>query len=103
MLKILERDIEAYLVKECKTAGILCEKFTSPQRRSVPDRILAYRGQIVFLELKATGKKPTDAQSRDHEKRNKHGVTTCWTDSKEGVDKVVNALLSQNKLALGYL
>lgn len=83
---MLESKIEAHLVKHCKEIGALCEKFTSPQRRSVPDRIITYRGRILFVELKATGKKPTEAQVRDHERRRALGAEVVWTDSLEGVD-----------------
>jgi len=85
---MLERDIEAHLVSLCKEWHILCEKFTSPSRRSVPDRMLTYR-TVAFLELKATGKRPTAAQERDHERRREHGADVFWTDSKEGVETFV--------------
>jgi len=67
---VLERDIEKYFVKRCKAEGWLCEKFTSPQRRSVPDRLVTMgEGLIIFAELKATGKQPTELQRKDHERR----------------------------------
>lgn len=90
---MLERDIEAHLVKVCKKYNILCEKFTSPQRRSVPDRVLTHDSEVIFLELKATGKKPTEAQYRDHYRRAEAGATVCWTDSTDGVDVVVQHML----------
>lgn len=86
---MLERDIEAYLVKRCKEIGALCCKFTSPQRRAVPDRLITFGGRVLFVELKATGKKPTEAQMRDHERRRAAGAEVVWLDSKEGVDRVV--------------
>lgn len=89
---MLEKDIEAYLVKRCKEQGWMCEKFTSPQRRSVPDRIVTLPGgQIVFVELKAPGKKPTEAQERDHAKRRGMGVRVYVADSKETVDLIIGA------------
>jgi hypothetical protein len=78
---MLERDIEAYLVKRCKEIGALCDKFTSPQRRSVPDRLITFGGRVLFVELKATGKKPTEAQVRDHERRRAAGAEVVWLDS----------------------
>ena len=90
---MLERDIEAYLVKRCKEIGALVDKFTSPQRRSVPDRLITFGGRVLFVELKATDKKPTEAQVRDHERRRAAGAEVVWLDSKEGVDSVVKALL----------
>lgn len=89
---MLERDIEAYLVKRCKEIGALADKFTSPQRRSVPDRLITFGGRVLFVELKATGKKPTEAQVRDHERRRAAGAEAVWLDSCEAVDAVCTAL-----------
>lgn len=82
---MLERDIEAHLVKRVKEAGGIAMKFTSAQRRSVPDRIvLMPEGRIWFAELKAPGKKPTEAQQREHERLRALGFTVLVIDSKEG-------------------
>ena len=62
---MLEKDIEAAFVKRVKSLGGTAEKFTSPNRRSVPDRLVTLPGGVVvFVELKAPGKKPTEAQER---------------------------------------
>jgi hypothetical protein len=90
---MLERDIEAYLVKRCKEIGALADKFTSPQRRSVPDRMITFGGRVLFVELKATGKKPTEAQVRDHERRRAAGAEVVWTDSIEGVEQILLSLI----------
>lgn len=96
---MLERDIEDAHVKQIKGKGGLSIKFTSPQRRNVPDRLdllgtanSAYvlgdaldilgvkmkTGEVIklaneivaaaiqFTELKATGKKASEAQEREH-------------------------------------
>lgn len=97
---MLERDIEAHLVKLCRKCGILCEKFTSPQRRSVPDRILTWRGRVVFVELKAPGKSPTEAQVRDHDQREAHGAQVCWTDSVAGVESLITTIIYGHALYL---
>lgn len=89
---MLERDIEAYLVKRCKEIGALCDKFTSPQRRSVPDRLITFGGRVLFVELKATGKKPTEAQVRDHERRREKGALVYWLDSTQQVDWLILGL-----------
>lgn len=86
---MLERDIEAYLVKRCKEIGALCDKFTSPQRRSVPDRLITFGGRVLFVELKATGARPTPAQVRDHDRRRAAGAEVVWLDSKEEVDALL--------------
>lgn len=80
----LERDVEQALVRRVKALGGLCEKFTSPGRRSVPDRIITMPGgRIVFVELKRPCAKPTEAQIRDHEKRRKLGCDVRVIDSME--------------------
>lgn len=89
---MLERDIEAYLVKRCKEIGALCDKFVSPQRRSVPDRMITFGGRVLFVELKATGKKPTEAQVRDHERRRAAGAEVVWLDSCADAEMVIEAL-----------
>lgn len=85
-----ERDIEAYGVQEIERAGGTCEKFTSPGRRSVPDRICSLRpGKVFFIEFKAPGEKPTDAQKRDHARRRARGFAVYIVDAKWMVDHIV--------------
>ncbi|MDX1486595.1 MAG: VRR-NUC domain-containing protein [Acidiferrobacterales bacterium] len=84
---MLERDIERYLVRRIKALGGMAEKFTSPGKRSVPDRIVTLPGgRILFVEMKAPGKKPTENQRRDHERRRALGCEVMVIDAKEGVD-----------------
>lgn len=97
---MLERDIEAYLVKRCKEIGALCDKFVSPQRRSVPDRLITFSGRVLFVELKATGKKPTEAQVRDHERRRAAGAEVVWLDSVAGADAIIGDLLGRSKMSI---
>ena len=93
---MLERDIEAYLVKRCKEIGALCDKFVSPQRRSVPDRLITFGGRVLFVELKATGKKPTEAQVRDHGRRRAAGAEVVWLDSKEAAYRLAQDLVEDS-------
>ena len=84
---MLEKEIEAYLCKRIKQLGGMCEKFTSPQKRSVPDRIITLpNNTIIFVETKAEGKKPTELQQRDHATRRAYGCTVLVIYSKKGVD-----------------
>ena len=81
---MLEKTIEAALVKRVVALGGLCEKFVSPGRRSVPDRLVSLPGgRIVFVELKAPGKKPTPLQERDHAKRRALGFEVLVIDDIE--------------------
>lgn len=81
---MLERDVEAWLAAEVKRRGGIAFKFTSPQRRSVPDRLVLLPGaDIFFVETKAPGKLPTDAQLREHERIRALGFRVFVMDSKE--------------------
>lgn len=84
---MLEKDIEKAFVRRVKALGGLCEKFTSPGRRSVPDRLVTLPdGRIIFVELKRPGAKPTPAQLRDHATRRSLGCDVRVIDSVEAVD-----------------
>lgn len=83
-MRVLEKDIERAFVARVKEIGGMAEKFTSPAKRSVPDRIVTLPGgRIVFVELKAPSKKPTELQLRDHEKRRALGCDVRVIDSME--------------------
>jgi hypothetical protein len=88
---MLEKKIEAALCKRVKELGGLCEKFTSPGKRSVPDRVVTLpNNRIIFVELKAPGKKPTELQLKDHEKRRALGCDVRVIDSLEGANAFPN-------------
>lgn len=84
---MLERDIEKALVERVKELGGKCEKFTSPNNRAVPDRLVTLPGNIIiFVELKRPGAKPTKLQLRDHKERKALGCDVRVIDSLEGVN-----------------
>lgn len=81
---MLEKQVEQALVQRVKELGGTCEKFTSPGRRAVPDRIVTLPGgRIIFVECKAPGKKPTVMQQFDHERRRLLGCDVRVIDSLE--------------------
>lgn len=121
---MLEKTIEAHLVKRVKERGGVAYKFTSPQRRSVPDRLvlmdaakggellrkllIRYRkgaevvmsaqqleleaaeltaAMVHFVELKATGAKPTPGQLREHARLEALGFPVLVIDNKEEIDR----------------
>jgi hypothetical protein len=84
---MLEKTVEAALVRRVKSLGGLCEKFTSPNNRSVPDRLVTLPGgRVVFVEVKAPGKKPTPLQARDHERRRALGCEVFVIDNVDGAN-----------------
>ena len=88
---MLEKTIEAALGKRVKFLGGKYEKFTSPSRRSVPDRLITLpEGRIIFVECKALGKVATDAQARDHASRRALGCDVRVISNMEQVNAFPN-------------
>ena len=83
---MLERTIEQALIRRVKSLGGLCEKFTSPNKRSVPDRLVTLPGGvIIFVELKAPGKVPTVRQAYDHKIRRELGCDVAFAQNYAGI------------------
>lgn len=81
---VREADVEAAFVRRVAALGGVAEKYTSPSRRAVPDRlVLMPGGWHCFVELKAPGQTPTTAQRRDHEARRAMGHRVDVIDSIE--------------------
>jgi len=87
---VRESLIEKYLCDQIKLLGGHAYKFTSPQRRSVPDRLCVLpRGKSFFVECKATGEKPTPAQWREIERLRGLGQAVYIVDSLATVDEII--------------
>lgn len=69
-----ENQIEAYLRNRVKELGGKAYKFVSPGNNGVPDRLVCLPGgRVVFVELKALGKRPTAIQRAQHRKLREMG------------------------------
>lgn len=84
---MVESYIERKLCERIKALGGLCDKFTSPGRRNVPDRIVTLPGGVIeFVECKRPGQRPTAAQQRDHDRRRALGCTVRIIASLQDID-----------------
>jgi len=91
--KVSEKTVESYLVGEIRKIGGKAYKFSSPARRSVPDRVCVLPlGLIIFIECKRPGQKPTKAQAKELKDLHELGHMSVWVDSHEAVDKIVKAV-----------
>lgn len=70
----LEKDIERKACDWAKAEGWLVYKFTSPARRSVPDRLFIKDGRAVFIEFKRPGGKLTEGQHRELQRLQSAGM-----------------------------
>lgn len=86
-----ESDIEQYLCQQVALRNGIAYKFVSPNRVNVPDRVcLMPNGCIIFIELKASGKKANDGQLREHNRIRNLGFTVNVCDSFESVDRALD-------------
>lgn len=94
---VMETEVEQYLIEQVEAHGGMCEKFTSPGKKGVPDRIVtlpAYGfARIHFIETKAPLGECESWQTRDHARRKALGcaVFVIWT--KKGVDDYADRFL----------
>jgi hypothetical protein len=78
---MLEKDIEAKVRAKAIAAGWLVYKFTSPSRRSVPDRLFIRGGRVAFVEFKRPGGTLTAGQAREIDRLRHAGaeVYVCYS------------------------
>lgn len=87
----LEKVIESKVVEYAKSKGVLCYKFTSPNRRSVPDRMFINPGgRVWFMEVKRLGQKPTPAQEVEIDRIRRQGCSVWVIDSVESGKRAVD-------------
>ena len=91
----LEKSIERRLCDEVKKIGGIPYKFTSPNRRSVPDRLCLFpTGIVCFVEVKSPGKPPTPQQGREIERIKRLGFAVHIVDSRKKVDQFIDIIRS---------
>lgn len=83
-------------MRRAREHGGVAYKFTSPGRRSVPDRLMVvpcwnWLGATCFVEAKAPGGKPTKSQAREHKKLREMGCNVDVVDTYETVDALFDA------------
>lgn len=97
--EVSEKSIERYLVARAKKLGLPCLKYSNPSVAGYPDRLLVLPdGQVVWVELKSKGRKPTKLQLARHAELSglRHSVKVI--DNRADVD----ALMDTVALALDF-
>ena len=90
MAKILERQIENYLIAQMKKIGGEAYKWVSPNHRGVLDRIAIFpNGPVVFTEVKKPTGKLTPLQIRMVEKLLALGQNAEVVYTKTDVDMLI--------------
>ncbi len=88
----LEKAVEAALVNGIYKMGGVAYKFSSPQRRGVPDRIVVLPGKIIFVELKTLKGKLSSGQKREIQRLLDLGCDVRVLFGKEQVDNFLMEL-----------
>ena len=96
MTKRREKQVEERLCKRAREHGGVAYKFTSPGRRSVPDRLMIvpcwqWTSATHLVEAKAPGGKPTKSQLREHKKLRDLGCIVDVVDDYGPVDELFDA------------
>lgn len=87
-----EAKIEKAVCDYAKEKGMLVYKFTSPARRSVPDRLfIPWNRPVFFIEFKAPGGKPTPKQQQEINKIKNNWHVVHIVDSVEEGKRVIDA------------
>lgn len=97
----LEKDIEKKVCQFARERGCLVYKFTSPSRRSVPDRLfITPRGYFFLIEFKRKGEKPTPSQEAEMLKIQQKKALVFVVDDVEQGKSGINFLLRCEPTAL---
>lgn len=88
-----ESTIETYFRESVKKLHGMCIKIIPVSMRGLPDRlVLLPGGKILFVELKAPGKKPRPEQLRVHKLLRELGFAVAVIDSKTAVKEVLHEI-----------
>ena len=92
-----EKQLERYLVNECKKRNILCFKFVSPQHAGVPDRICFYQGRTICIECKKHNGVLSALQKACIRQLQQQNIPVFVTYTKEDIDAVINHIVTHCK------
>lgn len=86
--------VEDYLRKRVKELGGVTRKLQYQGRKGAPDQGCFFPGgRILFIECKAEGEVPEPLQEVELASLRKLGFWATWTDSREGVDRILEEFL----------
>ncbi|WP_350342366.1 VRR-NUC domain-containing protein [Proteinivorax tanatarense] len=93
---MLEKDVEAELVKKAKKRGGQAFKFISPAVNGVPDRlVLLPKGKVGFVEVKASNKKMRPLQIKRKKQLESLGFLVYCLDDPKDIGGVLDEIQAQ--------
>ncbi len=91
---VREAEVEKYLSLRVIGVGGTTRKWISPGHVGVPDRIVFYKGDVYFVEVKTTRGKLSPMQLREIDRLLSHGANVWTLYGKKDVDKFIQYLVS---------
>lgn len=86
-----EKQIEKKLVKAVKQRGGLAPKLISPGMDGMPDRMVLLPGEcILFVEVKAPGRKPRPLQVLRHRQLTELGFEVYVLDDPDQIPEILS-------------
>ncbi len=85
-IRIREAEIEQHFTRRIYGLGGETRKVAWRSLRGAPDRLVLLPGRVVWVELKAPGRRPRKSQEREHALLRWAGQTVLVIDSEEAVD-----------------
>lgn len=93
-----ETTIERYLRTKMKGIGGDAMKWVCPGRVGVPDRIVAYQGRVVFVEVKRPTGLLREVQARTIRYLKDMGCEATMVSTREQVDELVQKIINGEAL-----
>lgn len=78
----LEKDIEKAVKTYARKKGWIARKWSSPGNNGVPDDLFFREGDLVIIEFKRFGRKPTPKQRDEHRRLRNQGFHVYVIDNK---------------------
>jgi hypothetical protein len=91
-----EKTIEQYFINQVEKHGGEADKFVSPGKRGMPDRIIFVddNGTVAFAEIKKPGEEPTELQYYRLRCLRHKGLKAEYLDSHEAVDQFIKEVFN---------
>ena len=90
---MLEKNIEAYLVKSVRRIGGIAYKFVSPANRGVADRVVVLPGGgVIFVEVKSATGKLSPLQEQFAKDMQRLGQNYIVLNSREAVNAFIDVV-----------
>lgn len=87
-----ENEIESYLVERAEKLGAFVRKLQWVSRRGAPDRMIIYRGRVIFVECKAPGEDLDPHQDREMKRMMQHSAEVYTVDTCKKCDLIIDML-----------